>query len=345
VAVAGGYVQFAVETTPNGELNPSAVSSTPFYHPVTQVQWGVPLLLDDRTDELRGVSDNQQKDVMGYDPQTIAINARAYPNILGLHLWATHGAGVFTAGNGVITDPDGTVIPAGANRWVWTAGTNNGPCRSLQAQVTYPDQNLFLIKKGIVWEQLAMSHNGENAELAATGHNLYTARQADPSLTAAYDATATKPLLRSMIPQPGTLLASTGTQSDFGWTLDNPLSFDRTLSGSRFPDVVDRTGVDLNMTLQVKYRNLTDTDVSAFFNGTSFTVKQKWVHTQFITGSYPYKLFIEGNAIYTDLQADALMHKIRNGDTVTVDCGRPTGNTPSYTITLVNGVSSYSSVG
>jgi hypothetical protein len=345
MAVAGGYVQWAVETTPNAELSPSAVSATPFYHPLQQLSWGIPLITADRTDELRGVTDNVQKDVIGYDPQTIGFTARAYPNIIGLHLWATHGAGVFTAGNGVITDPDATAIPAGANRWVWTAGTNNGPVRSLQAQATYPDQNVFLIKKGCVWESLQMNHNGEEAILTASGHNLYTARQSDPSLTPTYDALSVKPFLRSQIPQPTGWLASSGTQSDFGWTLNNPLSFDRTLSGSKYPDVVDRTGVDLNLTLNVNIRNLTDADIQALINGTSFTVKQKWVSTQFITGSYPYKLFIECNEIYTDLQGDALMHKIRHGGTITVDLGRPTGGTPSYTITLINGVSSYSSVG
>lgn len=348
MAVAGGYVQWAVETTPNGELNPSAVSATPFYHPLTSRSWQVPVLFDDRTDELRGVTDNQQKDVVGYDPQVVSANLRAYPNLLGLYLWATHGAGVFTAGNGVITDPDGTVIPAGASRWVWTAGTNNGPQRSLQAQITYPDQSVFLIQKGCVMESLAMSHNGEVGMLAASGHSLYTAQQADPALTASYDALAVKPFLRSMSPQvvPGTSwLTGSGVQASTGWTLTNPVSFDRTLSGSRFPDVVDRTGVDLNLTMDISVRNMVTADITALLAGTPFTFTQKWVHTQFITGSYPYKLFIQGNGLYTDIQPDDLQHKIRHGATIPVDTGRPTAGTPSYTITLVNGVASYSSVG
>ena len=345
MAVAGGYVQWAVETTPNGELNPSAVSSTVFYHPLTQRAWQVPLLLDDRTDELRGVTDNVQQDLVGYDPQVVGANLRAYPNLIGLFMWATHGAGTYTAGNGVITDPAGTVMPASTNRWVWTAGTNNGPVRSLQAQITYPDQNVFLIQKGCVFESLAMSHNGEVAQIAATGHSLYTAQQADPALSPTYDALTIKPFLRSMISQPATWLASTGTHAAFSWTLANPVSFDRTLSGSRFPDVVDRSGVGLNLTAQIDVRNLTTADIAGLLAGTGFTVKQSWVHTQFITGSYPYKLFIEGNAIYSDLNPESLQHKIRHGGTFTVDFGRSSGGTPSYTITLCNGVASYSSVG
>jgi hypothetical protein len=345
VAVAGGYVQWAVETTPNGELNPSAVSSTPFYHPLTQRAWQVPLMLDDRTDELRGVADNVQKDVVGYEPQVVSANLRLYPNLFGLLMWATHGAGTFTAGNGVITDPDAVVMPASTNRWVWTAGTNNGPVRSLQAQITYPDQSVFLIQKGCVFESLQMSYNGEVAMLAATGHSLYSAQQADPALTASYDALTIKPFLRSMMGQPGTWLASTGTHTGFTFSLANPVSYDRTLSGSLWPDVVDRTGVDLNLTATIDVRNLKTADITGLLAGTGFTVKQKFVHTQFITGSYPYKLFIEGNAIYSDLNPEPLAHKIRHGGTFTVDFGRSSGGTPSYTITLCNGVASYSSVG
>jgi hypothetical protein len=344
MAVAGGYVEWRVETTPNAELNPSAVSATPFFHPLTQRAWQVPVLLDDRTDELRGVTDNVQQDLVGYDPQVVGANLRLYPNLFGLFMWATHGAGVFTAGNGVITDPDAVVMPASTNRWVWAAGVNNGPVRSLQAQIVYPDQSVFLIQKGCVFESLALSHNGEVAMLAATGHSLYTAQQADPGLTPAYDALTIKPFLRSMMAQPGTWLASTGTHAGVSFTLANPLSFDRTLSGSRFPDVVDRTGVGLNMQASLDVRNLTTADIAGLLAGTGFTIKQKWVHTQFITGSYPYKLFIEGNAIYSDANPESLQHKIRHGGTFTVDFGRSSAGVPSYTVTLCNGVASYSSV-
>ena len=345
MAAAGGYVQWAVETTPNGELNPSAVSTTTFYHPLTQRAWQFPLLFDDRTDELRGVADNVQQDLVGFDPQVWSADLRLYPNLFGLFMWATHGAGTFTAGNGVITDPSGATIPTGASRWVWTAGTNNAAVRSLQAQIVYPDQNVFLIQKGCVCEQLQVSYSGEVAMLAASGHSLYTAQQADPGLTAAYDALTIKPFLRSMMVQPATWLASTGTHTGFTFTLANPVSYDRTLSGSRYPDAVDRTGVGLNLTATVDIRNLTTADIAGLLTGTGFTVKQSWVHTQNITGSYPYKLFVEGNAIYSDLNAEALQHKIRHGGTFTVDFGRSSGGTPSYTITLVNGVSAYSSVG
>lgn len=345
MAVAGGYVQWAVETTPNGQNNPSAVSATTFYHPLTQKSWQIPLLLDDRTDELRGVTDNVQKDVVGYDPQVAGANLRAYPNLLPLHLWACHGAGVFTAGNGVVTDPGGTIIPAGASMWQFTAGTNNGPVRSLQAIAAYPDQGVFIKQQGVVWEQIQMTHNGEVGMIQCSGHNLYTTRIADPALTASYDALSIKPFLRSMIGQPSSWLASTGTQAAFGWTLSNPVSFDRTLSGSQWPDVVDRTGVDLNLTLQVDIRNLDTADIDALIAGTGFALRNQWVSTQFITGSYPYKLFVEANGLYTDLQPEALQHKIRHGGTLTVDCGRASGGSWSYRITVVNGVSSYSSVG
>jgi hypothetical protein len=86
---------------------------------------------------------------------------------------------------------------------VWTAGTNNAAVRSLQAQIVYPDQGVFLIQKGCVVEQLQVSYNGEVALLAASGHSLYTAQQADPALTPTYDALTVKEFSRSMMGQPG----------------------------------------------------------------------------------------------------------------------------------------------
>ena len=345
MAVAGGYVQWAVETSPNGQNNPSAVSSTVFYHPLTERAWRVPVLFDDRSDELRGFSDNVQPDVVGYDPQEWSAALRAYPNLLGLFMHAMHGAGTYTAGNGVITDPGGTIMPASTNRWVWTAGTTNTSVRSLQAHVVYPDQSVFILQRGCVPEQLQMQPDGEVMKLDVSGHSLYTAQEADPALTPTYDALTVKPFLRSHMSQPATWLAASGTQSAFSWQLDNPVSYDRTLSGSQYPDVVDRTGVDLRLTVNLSTRNLDTDDIAALLAGTGFTVKASWVHTQFITGSYPYKLFIEGNAVYSDLQPEALQHKIRHGATIPVTFGRSSGGTPSYTITLCNGVTAYSSVG
>lgn len=345
MAAAGGYVQLAVETTPNGELNPSAVSSTVFYHPLQQRGWRIPILTDDRTDELRGVADNTQIDVVGFDPQEASASLRAYPNLLPLYLWACHGAATVTAGNGTVTDPGSTVIPVGATMYQFTAGTNNAAVRSLQAITAYPDQSVFIKQQGIVWEQLQMSANGEVMQLAASGHSLYTSRISDPALTPTYDALAIKPFLRSMQGQPSTWLASSGTQAVFGWTLNNAVSFDRTLSGSRYPDAVDRSGVDLRLSLDVSTRNLAAADIDALIAGTGFALRNQWVHTQFITGSYPYKLFIEANGVYSDLQPEALQHQIRHGATIPVECGRASGGSWSYRITVVTGVSTYSSVG
>jgi hypothetical protein len=345
MAGADGYVQNAIETTPNGQNNPSAVSTTLFYQPLQEASWRIPPLFDDRSDELRGFADNVQQDVVGFDPSEWGANLRAYPNAIGLYLFACHGAPVTTAGNGVITDPGGTIIPVGATRHVWTAGTTNTQVRSLQRQISYTDQGLYIMQKGCVPEQIQMQADGELMTLQVSGHSLYTVRQTNPSLTPTYDALSIKPFLRSHMTQPTTWLAAAGTQAVFSWQLDNPVSYDRTLSGSMYPDVVDRTGVDLRLSANVQMRNLDPDDLDALTNGTGFTVKGSWVHTQFITGSYPYKLFIEGNAVYTDYQPDSLQHKIRHGATIPVSFGRSSGGTPSYTITLVNGVASYSSVG
>lgn len=345
MAGADGYAHHLIETTPNGQNNPSALSATAFYHPLQQASWRIPVMLDDRSDELRGFADNVQQDVVGYDTAEWGANLRLYPNLFGLYMFVCHGAPVTTAGNGVITDPSGATIPVGATRHVWTAGTNNTGVRSFQRQLGYTDQSVYILQRGCVCEQLQVQADGEVMTMNATGHSLYTIRQANPSLTPSYDALTIKPFLRSMQGQPTTWLSNTGTHSVFSFQIDNPVSYDRTLSGSMYPDVVDRTGVDCRMTATINTRNIDADDLDALTAGTGFTVKQSWVHTQFITGSYPYKLFVEGNAIYTDTTPDALQHQIRHGASIPVAFGRSSGGTPSYTVTLINGVASYSSVG
>lgn len=345
MAGADGYAHHLIETTPNGQNNPSALSATAFYHPLQNASWRIPVLLDDRSDELRGFADNVQQDVVGYDTSEWGASLRAYPNLFGLYMFACHGAPVTTAGNGAITDPGGATIPAGATRHVWTAGTGNIGVRSFQRQLGYTDQSVFLLQRGCVCEQIQMQADGEVMTMSASGHSLYTAKIANPSLTPTYDALTIKPFLRSMQAQPTTWLAATGVHTVFSWQLDNPVSYDRTLSGSMYPDVVDRTGVDLRLTATISTRNIDADDIDALTAGTGFTVKQSWVSSQFITGSYPYKLFVEGNAIYSDYQPDALQHQVRHGASIPVAFGRSSGGTPSYTVTLVNGVASYSSVG
>ena len=105
MAAAGGYVHNLVETSPNGQNKPSALSATPFYHPLTQADWQVPILWDDRSDELRGFSDNVQPDLVGYDPQVWGANLRLYPNLFGLYMHTMHGNATYVAAAACLPRP------------------------------------------------------------------------------------------------------------------------------------------------------------------------------------------------------------------------------------------------
>lgn len=276
------------------------------------------------------------------------IATRSSTTAIGLtaNAGTTVSGATYTYGSAGNNDPDGIPLPTGAYLWQFTAGTNNGAVRSLQAQAAYTDQSSYLKINGLAVEQLQLQHQGEVAEATASTKALVTKRIPNPSLSASYDAVTLKPFTRSMHTVLTWLGGSSVTNSAaLSYTLNNPLIHDRTLSGSRFPDVVDRSGVDCRLTASLDLRNLTANDIDGFLNNTQFTVETRWKSPQAIGSSYPYQMWVQGNAVYSDLTAENLQHKIRHGVTLPIAFGRSTGGSPSYTISVVNTVSSYSSVG
>lgn len=344
-SAGGGFAHFLIETSVNSENTSTALSSNAFYAPSQQVQWQLPAVTDDRTDELRGTFEALPLDVVGFSPTTATLDMRLYPNFIGLPLWLALGAPTRTAGDGVITDPDGNTIPAGATRWVWDSAALPSAVRSAQVQLGYVDAPIYMKAKGVTCESIAFTQPETTGvcTFSAGLKGTYTARVSDPALTPTYDATTIKPFLRGHHSLP-TWLASTGTPVTINYNLNCPTqelySFG---SGSLFPDNWDKTTPPV-MTADLTIRNATAADWDAFVAGTIFSTKSKWVHSQFITGSYPYKLYFECQAQYSDSQVDALKHQILHRQTATVQFGK-NSSTSAWKITLVNGVSNYSSVG
>lgn len=339
---AKGYVQLAVESAPNFQNTANSVSSTVFYAKASSFQWAPKAIRVDRSNELNGLSDNVLQDVIAYDPAPVTYTSQLYPTSFGLWMTAAHGYTAAVAGNGSsTTDPDGVTTPVGSYLYTWTAGTTNTLTRSLQAKFVYPDQAVFGELQSLVPTNLKISQSTEEIGLAVTGESGYYQQIADPSLTPTYDAWSIKPFHRADH-KVETWLASTGTPVTIDYTLNNPVTFTRTLSGSAYADQVVRTGVDLRLTADLTVYNLATADIAASLAGTSFTVLSRFKSPQFITGSYPYQLWIAGTAMYGDITPDALQHKILHGGKIPIVFGN--NGAASYTITLATSVASYSSV-
>ena len=118
--IALGDDRRAVESIPGNETNTPTLSTKVLYIPGLSFNSTPNVEHLTRDDEIRNLDEPIAVIPEAYSGQW-SLETRMYPDSLGFLLNAMFGNPTTTAGNGVITDPAGTVIPVGAQRHVWTA--------------------------------------------------------------------------------------------------------------------------------------------------------------------------------------------------------------------------------
>lgn len=286
-------VQLALEQTPRYE---GAVTTTPYqvstdvhYIPIQSAKMDPNPAYMDRADELRGIEGGVTQLIDGYAPSG-SIAVRGYLNTLTWLLSAAGLKGTFTAGNGVITDPNAVVIPAGVSRWVFTKRTGL-TAKTLQMLLLYASASIFVKAQGVEVTRLAGdAAAGIQADLAS----LVYARTADPNLTPAVQASSVLPLRRRDLTL--TWLGSSGVTDDFTWEIANPASPRSTFSlatPSFYPDVMEQGDAKVRMTGTIPKSSLVSADIDALLAASSFVAKAQWITTNVIASAYPYQMFIE----------------------------------------------------
>lgn len=356
MASADEYVQYLIETLPNGENGANALSTVAHYHPLQNFTLHAGPVTDDRTDELRGTPDPVPPDITGWNATDGSAAARLYPNLIGLYFFMLLGPPVSTAGAASgVSDPDSTLVTVGATKHVWDSGVIN-PAIIRSAQVTRSYGNntsVWLRDKGVTCSALALNigDQGAPSTFEATLTGLYQTRvTSDPALTPTYDATTVKPFYRGQF-SIGTWLTGSGSPINQSLSWDNPVEVAETLTtSSLWPADWQRpntAGAVPRLTGSIDTRSIDPQDYDAFVGNTSFTFLQSWKSSQVIGASTTtYKLFVEGAATYTDFTPDAIEHKLRQGASIPWSAGK-SGATPAFRVTLINGISTtgYSSVG
>lgn len=272
------YLQVAMEESPRYEgaasTTPYRVSTTSLYLPVqeggiTPNPQGI-----DRSDEVRGIAGDVPDLLDVYQPEG-GIRVRAYANALTwlLHLCGLEGT--YTAGDGIITDPDAATIPVGAARWVFAKRTNR-TAKTAQIIAGYVDDGVFL--KGQGYGATSLGWGVNEGEFALDLMGLVCLPIANPSLTPSYDTQAI-PHFRRADFQLATWLAGSGESDNFTLALANPLesrdSFSAT-ARSAFPDRMFHADRWPTLTGTTPKYLLDPDDITALLAMSTFAAKAKW---------------------------------------------------------------------
>lgn len=334
-------VQLALEETPRYEgavtTTPLQVSTTVHYLPIqSTILTDNPTPLD-RGDEVRGNEGEVQKIEDSHAPAgTIAV--RGYIDSMTWLLTASGLKGVYTAGDGIITDPDGATIPVGAARWVFSKRTGL-TAKTLQILACYVKNSVFLQGQGYGVTQLQGDAAGA---VQATLEGLVLLRTADPNLTPSYAVSTIMPMRHRDLTL--TWLTGSGTTSDFTWQLAQQLNPRRTFSlatPSFYADVMEQGDNKVKLTGTIPKSTLDQDDYDQLIRTSAgFSAKAKWVTgTSIGATAKKYSMWIEmPKCQYVGGSVDPIVNARRYGGTFNWEAAWDESSGYDFKITLVNGV-------
>lgn len=346
------YARLSGETAPGTEAAAATLSTKKVFIPGNELTVARGEQFLNRDDEMRGQSEPAPVIPETYSP-TWSLRSRLYPDTLGIvlanafGLSATGEAGsthyTYTAGNGVITDPDSVVIPTGAHRHVWVApfGPSGVTPKTFQVDGSYGLENVFMLARGCMTERLAIeTPETGGAQLTASGPALYADEQADPSLTATVESASTRPMMRggqAVV----TWLSGSATAESLDLAIELPCEGVRSLgNASKYPSLADKGDGLVVVSGSIGVRHVDSSDLAALKAATEFAALLRWASDTMITGSYPYKLYVSMTAAqYTGGGPEAISNRRRMGASYEFRAAR--NGSASVTITLVNATSSY----
>ena len=344
--MATGYETERFESIPGNETNSPTYSTKRIYIPWISFNLDPGVQPMERDDEIRNLDEPLQVIPEAYRP-TWEGEVRMYPDSLGWRLKHILGSPTSTAGNGVITDPDGTTIPVGVTRHVWTApfGPSGTSPMTSYMQAAFKDQSVFFDVKGAACETMTITTpETGGGRVQCGGPALYLPKPvADPSLSPAYESLAIPPFNRSQLSLPTWLTNTAPSTEDFTVVITRAIEAYPSLGvASRWPDVMEKGDPPVIVTGSIPKRQLDQDDINALMDATAFAAKARWVNTAIIASSYPYKFWVEmSNAQYTEGGPQALENKGRIGADFNFK-STSSGSGASTTITLCNATVSYS---
>lgn len=314
MATTKDCLELALEESPRYEgapaTTPFRVSTVKRYFPIQTASIRPNPQLLDRSDEVRGIEGAVPQLIDGYEPDG-ALSMRCYLNDLPFLLEIGGFVDTITVGNGIITDPDGVVIPTGAFKHTFAKRTGL-TAKTAQLHACYADELVFLRGQGFACSGITLDAAGN---IAADLAGMVLQNIVDPNLTPTWDASTIYPIRRGDIFL--TWLGGSGTPDDFSIGISNPLVRRRTMAlttPSFFPDKMELGDERVRLTGSIPMSTLTDGDTDALLAASTFTAKARWRTTVNIAGSYKYSVFVEmPKCQYVGGAADDLANRRRFG--------------------------------
>jgi hypothetical protein len=339
--MATGYLRWAIETTPNSEGESSGVSATTFDIPYMEAWVDPKPTLMNVDDEVTGYPASAPSPLVAeYAPEG-SIKCKARPPYLGAMLQTCIGAVTTTAGNGVITDPDGQTIPTGAYRHVFNWATGAVP-KTAQLNFSAPGTGALHFKaQGVAVEDMGFTFEDGVFLLNLALKGLVCLNISDPSITPSLPTV--KPFVSGQMHL--TWLAGSAVTEDFSFNLKNTLDiFKSFTTTSKYPDEVEfgQEPPVQSVVGSIPKRALDVDDWNALINCTTFAGTAHITHDEIIASGYRHQMWLEmPKCQYVEATPEPAKNTRQQKAAFNWEAKWDTGTSKFATVTLVNNTAAF----
>lgn len=323
---SGNGFRIQYEENPRNELTPAGtpgtgpnrVSTVTRDFPTTGARINANPSLLDRGNEARNLSAAVPSLSDSFAPDG-ALAERAYIDDL-IFLFPLAGyVGTFTAGNGVITDPDAGTIPTGASRWQFARRAGITP-QTAQVTALYANEGFYLQGRGFAISDYTLNAMGE---FGSTWAGLFVGNIGDPSIVPTLISPAIPPVRRADLKV--TWVSGGATASDFSISDSTGLqvSYDMGSNGSYFPETIEFADALPKLSGSISKRQLNANDWASLISAGTFSAKAKWLQTVVIGATvYKYTMWLEMPSCYlTGATPDEVSANRRRGASYNFEAG------------------------